>query len=40
LAKLLGVLRPDTDDEPCLYPGSSHPLHQEPEFTEALTLYH
>jgi hypothetical protein len=25
LAELLGILRPDTDDKPCLYPGSSHP---------------
>jgi len=40
LAELLRVLRPDTDEEPCLYPGSSHPRHQQPEFTEALTLYH
>ena len=40
MAELLGVLRPDTDEEPCLYPGSSHPRHQQPEFTEALTLYH
>ena len=40
MAELLGILRPDTDDEPCLYPGSSHPRHQQPEFTEALTLYH
>ena len=40
MAELLGILRPDTDEEPCLYPGSSHPRHQQPEFTEALTLYH
>jgi hypothetical protein len=30
LAELLGVLRPDTDDKSCLYPGSSTPAPATP----------
>ena len=33
-------MRPDTDDVPSLYPGSSHHPHHQPEFTVALTLCH